>query len=188
MSLFTKWIDTSSLEKILGRVIEDILSTGTFSSGVLVPRRQVWSRVWERIAVISFYFARSKIITGSCPENVTAVILPSQLIREWEKNRKFSEYLFNFHFNFTLESYVNIALWFVSVVIYCCQFLLDHYKIFTSFSTLRCQVRSSSSGKYTMQYANHLSILIFIFRIHEYFLEILTLKLSICHGFTDRHF
>ena len=167
MSLFTKWIDTSSFEKIFAGSSRHSI-TGTFSSDVSVSRRQVWSRVWDRIAIISFYSARSKIIAGSCPENVTAVILSSQLIESERRIESFpniySISISTSHWRVTLtlhyDSYRRDLLLSVCV---------DHYKIFTSFSTLRCQVRSSSSGKYTMQYANHLRIRIFIFRIHEHF-------------------
>ena len=152
MSLITKWI--SFFEKILaGRSRHSI--TGTFSSNVSVSRRQVWSRVWDRIEEISFYSARSKITAGSCPENVTAVILSSQLIESERRIESvpniYSISISTSHWRVTLtlhyDSYRRDLL--LSVFV-------EYYKIFTSFSTLRCQVRSSSSGKYTMQYANHL--------------------------------
>ena len=107
----------------------------------------------DRIAIISFYSARSKnhcrIVSWKCP-------LQSSCLLNWLRVREESKVFPNIY-----SISISTSHWRVTLTLHYDSYrrdlllsvCVDHYKIFTSFSTLRCQVRSSSSGKYTMQYA-----------------------------------
>ena len=148
-------------------------STGTFSSGVSVSRRQVWSRVLGPNRD-NFHFI--PLVPRSLQDRILKMSLQSSCLPNWLRVREESKVFPNIY-----SISISTSHWRVTLTLHYDSYrrdlllsvCVDHYKIFQSFSTLRCQGRSSSSGKYTMQYANHLRIRIFIFRIHEHFLEFL---------------